>query len=234
MVRSPDDLPYEPRNAIAEVSADGIVSRAVKLAKSLHEGQTRKSTSGPYFDLHLLPVADLVYDAGGSYEVIAASLGHDILEDCINENRSREDLEDLIRDQLGETVLSLIKECTEIGPGGEDKAPWVERKLAYLKHLKVVSAGALLISVADKLQSARDDLLPYVQERGDAFYDIFKKAGSNTAERKENTLWFHRSLVDAFGSRLEALRSEVSRNEYQSIAGLIARFDEIVESLEEI
>jgi (p)ppGpp synthase/HD superfamily hydrolase len=53
-------------------------------------------------------------------------------------------------------VAQLVAECTEQGTGGEVKAPWKERKDAYLAHIRVASSGALLISVADKLQSLRE------------------------------------------------------------------------------
>lgn len=209
------------------------VWKASGLAQHLHLEQKRKSTGGSYFREHLVKVAEIVRIAGGSHEVIAAAYLHDALEDCVSEDCSVEDLEKLIRDQLGEEVLSLIKECTEIGPGGEEKALWIERKRAYLEHIKVVSAGALLISVADKLQSARDDLQPYVEAQGNAFYDIFKKAGSTTLERKANTLWFHRSLIEAFDARWFALM-EINQDDLvlDGVFQLIGEFREIVGWLE--
>jgi hypothetical protein len=89
----------------------------------------------------------------------------------------------------------------------------------------VISAGALLISVADKLQSARDDLQPYVEMQGDTFYDIFKKAGETTVERKANTLWFHRACADAFDDRYHALCKENHQEPLlEGVWGLITEF----------
>lgn len=205
---------------------DIIVVRAHSLAESLHQSQARKSTGRAYFDEHLVKVSQIVESAGGSPEMVAAALLHDAIEDQPDRNPERR-----ILDECGLKVLSLVRECTEIGPGGEDKAPWIDRKNAYLEHLSVVSAGALLISVADKLQSVRDDLLPYVKEQGDSFYDIFKKAGETTQERKANTLWFHRRLAEAFQSRLNALRQQ-SSDVSDGIRSLISEFEKIVSLLE--
>ena len=46
------------------------------------------------------------------------------------------------------------------GPG-EKKAPWVERKVAYLQHLGGQPAHVLLVSAADKLHNARSTLADY-------------------------------------------------------------------------
>src|SRR5712692_799217 len=214
-------VPYETKPRIP------VIDDAYGLAEELHEGQVRKSTGRPYFEEHLLKVGKIVQAAGGSDVVIMAALLHDAIED-----QPDRDPDGRIREVCGQEVLDLVRECTEIGPGGEDKAPWIDRKRAYLEHLKSVSVGALLISVADKLQSARDDLKPYVEAQGDSFYNIFKKAGDTQRERKQNTLWFHRQLDDAFKARLDALASEYGIDDLDGIARLIVKFQEVVSWLE--
>lgn len=205
-----------------------VVRRAENLAKDLHEGQIRKRTGKSYFEEHLLKVAEIVQGAGGSPEMVAAALLHDALED-----QPERDPEKRILEVCGQEVLDLVRECTEIGPGGEEKPPWKQRKLAYIVHLNEVTAGALLISVADKLQSARDDLVPSVKEGSDEAYNIFKKAGSSLMERKANTLWFHRELANAFQKRWETVRAQEDIYDLpHGIHELIVEFSKIVAWLE--
>lgn len=199
-----------------------VQARAGFLAEEIHQGQIRKSSGLSYFDEHLAKVAKTVEFAGGSQEIIAAAFLHDSLED-----QPDRDPEQRILEECGQEVLDLVRECTEIGPGGEDKAPWRDRKLAYLKHLSIVSAGALMISVSDKLQSARDDMLPGVKERGDEYYNIFRKAGNSLEERKASTIWFHQQLVVSFEKRWEALSLPP-----KGLRALIDEFSDIVEWLE--
>ena len=200
---------------------------ALMLASSIHSGQIRKRTGKSYFDEHLFPVSEIVRSAGGTSEMVAAALLHDAIEDQPGRNPERRILE-----VCGQEVLDLVRECTEIGPGGEEKAPWLQRKQSYLEHLSSVSAGALLISVADKLQSARDDLVPSVEQQGDDAYDIFRKAGRDLSERKANTLWFHRSLAEAFRERWEALHAQEDIHNLHGLDALIVEFGDIVAWLE--
>ena len=53
---------------------------AVAYATALHATQTRKGTSIPYI-AHLLGVASLVLEAGGSEDAVIGALLHDAAED---------------------------------------------------------------------------------------------------------------------------------------------------------
>ena len=69
-----------------DVASDAIVvldkkfARAVEDACSLHRTQTRKGTNVPYA-AHLLGVASLVLEGGGTQREAIAALFHDSLED---------------------------------------------------------------------------------------------------------------------------------------------------------
>ena len=55
-------------------------------------------------------------------------------------------------------IVEIVDGCSDVVPGpGEEKAPWVERKVAYLRHLGGQPAHVLLVSAADKLHNARVD-----------------------------------------------------------------------------
>ena len=86
-------------------------------------------------------------------------------------------------------------ECSDSDSSDPNKkAPWHERKQAYLEHLKAASPDALPVSAADKLHNARDILACY-RELGDEVWSRFnKKAG------KEDQLRYYRALVTEIGS----------------------------------
>lgn len=193
------------------------VLAAIELAYKYHT-KPRKSSIVPNapYTCHLAGVASEVAECGGSQEAIAAAWLHDMLEDVSSESANE------ILDACGPVVLSLVRECTEIGTGdgGDFKAPWKTRKDAYLAHIATVSQEALLISVADKLQSARNLKRMFQRMDDDAYLPYVKEAPEN--ERKSLVLWFHRSLEVAFQARLEALGGHVG------IQALIDDFAEIV------
>lgn len=186
-----------------------FTQRAVTLAFALHGEQTRKASiipNAPYIS-HLMEVAGMVAANGGDDETVAAALLHDAIEDQGAETR------DAILEQCGPRVLALVEECTEAGTGGATKAPWRARKESYLAHIAEASPEALLISVADKLQSARE-LKRQVRRQGDDAYS-FSGAG------KEGQLWFHNALVDAYYARIASLEG----GEY-NLAGIKALIDD--------
>jgi hypothetical protein len=225
-------IDFDHKKGIWVIGKDLPPSMGMDLAEELHRGQIRKRTGKSYFEEHLSKVALMVQMARGSVAMITASALHDALEDQPQRDPERRILEGC--GDYGQEVLDLVKECTEIGPGGEEKAPWLDRKRAYLNHLSEVSVGALLISVADKLQSARDDLVPSVEEQGDEAYNIFKKAGRDVSEQKTNTLWFHRELVNAFRSRIsDIMDANTQGSDFMyNVARLIEEFDNVVVWLE--
>jgi (p)ppGpp synthase/HD superfamily hydrolase len=174
---------------------DTLVVQAFQLAAQLHATQTRKASlvpNTPYLS-HLMEVAGIVMSNGGSSVVVAAALLHDAIEDQGAQTRP------LIRDRLGADVLALVEECTEPGTGGEQKAPWRERKEGYLQHVQQASPQGLLITCADKVQNAHD-LRKQVYVYGDEAYATF-----TTGKAEKN--WFSQAFVQAARQRLAALQS---------------------------
>jgi (p)ppGpp synthase/HD superfamily hydrolase len=155
---------------------------ALAFASRLHAQQTRKSTQIPYIS-HLLAVASLVIEHGGSEDEAIAALLHDAVEDQGGAATRQE-----IRRRFGEVVAALVDECsdTDVIP----KPPWRERKEKYLAHLAQASPSARLISQADKLHNARAILADY-RTAGEAVWDRFNGG-------KDGTLWYYRALVEAF------------------------------------
>jgi (p)ppGpp synthase/HD superfamily hydrolase len=81
-------------------------TRAVDYARIAHAGQVRKGTDIPYIT-HLLGVAALVIEHGGTEDQAIAGLLHDCIEDCGEEHDAR------IRAEFGETVARIVRACTD-------------------------------------------------------------------------------------------------------------------------
>ena len=154
-------------------------SQAVTYAHELHEGQVRKGTNIPYIS-HLMAVASLVMEGGGSEDEIIAALLHDAVEDC-----GGEPVLDEIKKRFGQNVTSIVDGCTETYE--DPKPPWKARKDAYISHIKEGNPSVKLVSCADKLHNVRCILSDYRQE-GETLWNRFSAS-------KEETLWFYQSMA---------------------------------------
>lgn len=181
---------------------------AVDFAIHAHEGDVRKGTSIPYVS-HLLQVAGLVLEFGGDEDEAIGGLLHDTAEDAGGEAMLTQ-----IRSQFGEKVESIVRENSDSITDSKDaKAPWRERKEHYLAGIAKKSPSALLVSVCDKIHNARS-LATDNRHLGPAHWDRFNAT-------REDSLWYYRSLVEAFerrrdadsrlGPAIEVLRLEVER-----------------------
>jgi GTP pyrophosphokinase len=133
---------------------------------------------------HLLGVTSLVLEHGGGEDEAIAALLHDAIEDAGGPAR-RDD----IRARFGDEIARLVEACSD--SDGENKAPWAERKRAYVGHLAVSGdPRARLVTACDKLHNARSVLADY------------RKLGAELWKRfnggREGTLWYYRALADEF------------------------------------
>jgi GTP pyrophosphokinase len=160
---------------------------ALDYAADAHQTQTRKGSSIPYLG-HVLGVSSLVIEYGGDEDQAIAGLLHDVLEDCGAEQAEP------IRERFGARVLDMVEACTDGTPDASgEKAPWRERKQAYLEHLETVAQDLLLVSACDKLHNARaiaGDLA--------SGQDVFARFKGG----RDGTLWYYQSLLGVFEDRL--------------------------------
>jgi len=157
---------------------------ALVYAARLHRDQTRKGSGIPYVN-HLLAVAAIVGENGGSEEEVIAALLHDAPEDHGGRARLEE-----IRERFGDEVAEIVAGCTDTY---EDPKPaWQPRKEAYVAHVRTAPASVRLVSAADKLHNARA-ILADLRVLGDALWGRFTGG-------KEGTLWYYRALVGAYAA----------------------------------
>lgn len=157
---------------------------ALQLAWRLHDGQLRKGTSIPYVS-HLIAVSSIAMEHGADENEAIAALLHDAVEDAGGLPTLA-----MIRARFGAEVADIVDGCTDAYE--EPKPAWRSRKEAYLAHLVTATPSVRLVSNSDKLHNARS-ILSDLRVHGPALWGRF------TAP-KEGTLWYYRSLVQAFAS----------------------------------
>ena len=155
---------------------------ALVYAARVHRDQSRKGTNIPYVT-HLLEVAAIVGENGGTEDEVVAALLHDAPEDQGGEAR----LED-IRKRFGDAVADIVAGNTDTFES--PKPPWRERKEAYVAHIAREPRSVRLVSAADKLHNARS-VLADLRSVGDVLWQRFNGG-------KEGSLWYYRALVEAF------------------------------------
>ncbi|MFB9067747.1 HD domain-containing protein [Pseudofulvimonas gallinarii] len=195
-------------------------TQAVEYARIAHAGHFRKGTSIPYL-YHLLGVASLVLEYGGSEDQAIAALLHDVLEDCGSGH------EPSIRVQFGDAVARIVRDCTDgsaeskgrVRTDADRFADWVERKLLYVAHLATEDEASLLVSACDKLHNVRAILADL---QGDAGPDVFERF---TAGRL-GTLQYYEALA-----RLLLERADAENPRFRELA---REFDRTVARIHEL
>ncbi len=154
---------------------------ALAYAAQIHRDQTRKGTGVPYVT-HLLAVAALVGESGGTEDEVIAGLLHDAPEDAGGEDRLKE-----IRTRYADEVADIVAGCTDTYE--DPKPPWRARKETYLDHLAGAPPSVRLVSAADKLHNVRSVLSDY-RAVGEKLWGRFNGG-------RDGTLWYYRGVADA-------------------------------------
>jgi (p)ppGpp synthase/HD superfamily hydrolase len=161
-------------------------AKALVYAQHKHHTQVRKGGDIPYIG-HLLTVAGLVINDGGSETQAIAALLHDTVEDQGGPPTLEE-----IRTNFGDDVARIVAECSDTDE--VPKPPWLDRKRKYIDHLAEVGQDTLLVSVADKLDNARSMLRDY-HEHGPKLWERFNR------KNPQDHLWYYGGLLNAYRKR---------------------------------
>jgi (p)ppGpp synthase/HD superfamily hydrolase len=163
--------------------------KALTYATRIHGGQLRKKTRIPYI-AHILGVAAIAMEYGANEREAIAALLHDAVEDCGGAKR----LCDIER-KFGKDVARIVDGCTDTDQ--TPKPPWLERKKAYLAHVRHAPTATKLVSASDKLHNVRAILMDYRKEG--------KRLWSRFNGGKQGALWYYRALVNAFNGKSRKL-----------------------------
>jgi GTP pyrophosphokinase len=157
---------------------------ALLFAANLHGAQTRKVGGEPYL-AHLLGVAAIVLDYGGTEDEAIVAVLHDAIED-----QGGATIREEIRSRFGEPVAAIVEGCTDADT--IPKPPWRPRKEAFLARLRTASPAVRLVVAADKLHNLRALVREY-RRRGERLWKYFSGG-------REGTLWYHRSVAEVLRS----------------------------------
>ena len=155
---------------------------AFRYAHEVHGEQTRKGTAAPYVG-HLMGVASIVLDDGGSEDEAIAGLLHDAAED----HGGRQRLDD-IRVRFGEPVARIVEDCTDSWE--TPKPAWLTRKSAYIEHARHLSPSSLRVSAADKVHNSYA-ILRDLRNQGEKVWERF-------SAQPDDVMSYYESLVRAF------------------------------------
>ena len=155
---------------------------ALVYATRAHCNQTRKKTGIPYI-AHILGVTAIALEYGANETESIGALLHDTVEDCGGAERLRD-----IKERFGNEVAMNVDGCTDTDQ--LPKPPWLERKKAYIAHLKDSDSSTRLVSASDKLHNTRA-ILADLRRNGSEVFERF-------SGKKDGTLWYYRTLVTAF------------------------------------
>ena len=130
------------------------INHALAFAAKHHDRQVRKGTRLPYLT-HPANVAIILTRYGRDEDTVVAGILHDVIEDCVRENFTREMLEQRIGDKFGSAVLDTVLAVTQrnVDDGGNDLSS-DERKDDYLERLSTAGESARWVCAADKLHNA--------------------------------------------------------------------------------
>ena len=176
--------------------------RTLAKAVEIHRDHARKGSGVPYIG-HLLSVAGLVLEDGGSEDEAIAALLHDAIED-----RDYEGLEEELRTEFGEEVTEIVIGCSQEQVSGADPG-WATRKRMYLDHLDTAPPSVLRVSLADKLSNLRSILRDH-RSHGDELWERF------TTRDPAPILGYYEDLAQRYtrrypGAMAEEFAHEVAR-----------------------
>ena len=130
------------------------INHALAFAAKHHDRQVRKGTRLPYLT-HPANVAIILTRYGRDDDTVVAGILHDVIEDCVRENYTRDMLEQRIGDKFGRGVLDTVLAVTQrsVDDDGIELSS-EERKDDYLERLASASDAAHWVCAADKLHNA--------------------------------------------------------------------------------
>lgn len=189
-------------NKIDDVFGAGPLSErfdeAYAFASELHREQLRKIGRVPYVS-HLLRVAGLALDFGASEDVAIAALLHDAVEDC-----GGMATEAIIRERFGDFVADVVLETSDSTTADANrKAPWRERKEAYLARLRTGSDAAALVSGCDKLDNVASLARAIGIAGGETTLSRFKGGASDL-------IWYYESVAAILQERGAPIADELT------------------------
>ena len=168
-----------------------LLNDAMTFAIAAHGETVRKGDGTPAI-LHAMEAAVIAATLTDDWEVLAAAVLHDTVEDA------GADLAD-IKARFGDRVAALVGAETEDKmrhlPPGES---WRARKEAAIETLRrATDSGAAMVTLGDKLSNLRS-LSRSKEQKGAAMWEVFHQ------KDPEQHHWYYRTLADVLSSLAES------------------------------
>jgi (p)ppGpp synthase/HD superfamily hydrolase len=201
---------------------------ALGFVSKLHRLQIRKGTEIPYLG-HLLAVAALVIEDGGSEDEAIAALLHDAIEDQGQYYPAgRDALRLYIRDQFGDVVATIVDACTDDegfakgseGTVAEERERWLERKRKYAESIAHKTSQALRVTAADKVHNV-ESILDSHAAKGSEVWSRFR------TKSRQDQVDVYRELSVAIAAR----NSEFPTKQRTGLTDRLLRADQLIEKL---
>jgi (p)ppGpp synthase/HD superfamily hydrolase len=181
---------------------------ALAYASRIHRTQLRKG-AGILYISHLLGVAAIALENGADEDQAIAALLHDAVEDQGGLERLEK-----IRVRFGGAVAQIVADCTDTHE--EPKPDWRPRKEAYIAGLENKAARSLAVSIADKTHNAAA-INADLRLHGATVWERF-------SGKRDGTLWYYRSLADAFARLLPGAAAARFEREVAEMEELALRY----------
>jgi hypothetical protein len=161
------------------------VNHALAFAAKHHDQQVRKGTRLPYLT-HPANVALILCRYGQDEETLVAGILHDVIEDCVRSEYSREMLESRIGSKFGDGVLEAALAVTKRSRD-DDGMPLSpeEVRADYIARIADAPPRARWVCAADKLHNASSILADLRRtEFPDLVWERFRQG------RQGTILWY--------------------------------------------
>lgn len=133
------------------------IIQAARLARELHDGQTRKYTQVPYLTHPIRVAGRTATMVWATEDAVCAAYLHDTMEDCAKTPNEQIEIFCRIGNQISPGTAELVKELTNPSKL-MDGVPRADRKRFDREHLAKVSKTAQWIKLIDRIDNLNETL----------------------------------------------------------------------------
>ena len=166
------------------------INHAFAFAAKHHDRQVRKGTRLPYLT-HPANVAVILTRYGQDEDTVVAGILHDVIEDCVRDNYTREMLTDRIGQKFGDEVLDTVLAVTHRRTDDDGiELSSEDRKADYLERLADAGPRARWVCAADKIHNGSSILADLKRT------DYPETVWSRFSVGREGTIRWYRRVYD--------------------------------------